>query len=497
MPCVISTATGQPWCTACQKRWAACSGCGHVRAVRGGTIDAPLCAACLSSDSGPWPPCVTCGGIERLRFSGRCTRCALDQRLRQLLDDGTGRIRLELRVLHETLTSADRPHTVLGWLSKNTASTVLADLAKGERQLSHQALDEMPHSKPIEHLRSVLIATGALPARDEHLARLEHWITTTLDERADRDDRELLYRYAVWHLLRRLRQRTNGTDTTHSQLVVIRQRVRAAIVLLDWLHARDLTLATCRQADIDAWLTRPDAPHLAEAGQFIRWASAHRAACGIEYPAVKWQGPSRPLDHDERWKHAKRLLHDDSLKPEDRVAGLLLLLYAQWPSAISRLTVNDIDATADQVRLRLGPIPITLPEPLASLTGTLMVTRRGHAVLGEQGTSPWLFPGGQPGRPISPDALGQRLRQLGIRLAETRSTALFQLATELPAAVLARTLGIHIDVAVQWQRASNGDWTNYAANVSRRSTLPQGPSYSDEEASTSQSTEQDHGRPDK
>jgi hypothetical protein len=30
-------------------------------------------------------------------------------------------------------------------------------------------------------------------------------------------------------------------------------------------------------------------------------------------------------------------------------------------------------------------------------------------------------------------------------------------------------LGIHIAVAVSWQRASAGDWTAYAAQVSRRS----------------------------
>ena len=29
-------------------------------------------------------------------------------------------------------------------------------------------------------------------------------------------------------------------------------------------------------------------------------------------------------------------------------------------------------------------------------------------------------------------------------------------------------LGIHISVAVAWQRASAGDWTNYAADYSRR-----------------------------
>jgi hypothetical protein len=29
-------------------------------------------------------------------------------------------------------------------------------------------------------------------------------------------------------------------------------------------------------------------------------------------------------------------------------------------------------------------------------------------------------------------------------------------------------LGIHIKVAVSWQQAASGDWTSYAADVSRR-----------------------------
>ncbi|MEU8998851.1 hypothetical protein ACGFSD_31400 [Streptomyces caniferus] len=64
--------------------------------------------------------------------------------------------------------------------------------------------------------------------------------------------------------------------------------------------------------------------------------------------------------------------------------------------------------------------------------------------------------------------MGERIRILGIKLAETRSTALFQLATKLPAAGLARTLGIDITVAVKWQRAAAGDWAAYAAEVGRR-----------------------------
>ena len=46
------------------------------------------------------------------------------------------------------------------------------------------------------------------------------------------------------------------------------------------------------------------------------------------------------------------------------------------------------------------------------------------------------------------------------------------LATELPAAVLARLLGTHIKVAVEWQHTSAGDWTTYAANYSRRKPTP-------------------------
>jgi hypothetical protein len=65
----------------------------------------------------------------------------------------------------------------------------------------------------------VLVATGALPPRDEQMARLERWITITIADRDDRGERELLHRYAVWHLLRRLRRRTGAGETTYSQLV--------------------------------------------------------------------------------------------------------------------------------------------------------------------------------------------------------------------------------------------------------------------------------------
>lgn len=91
---------------------------------------------------------------------------------------------------------------------------------------------------------------------------------------------------------------------------------------------------------------------------------------------------------EARWERARLLLHDDTLDAEVRVAGLLVLLYAQQPATISRLTLHHLQITANNILLRLGREPVVLPEPLAGLVRDLASTRRGHAVIGAPGTSP-------------------------------------------------------------------------------------------------------------
>ena len=109
--------------------------------------------------------------------------------------------------------------------------------------------------------------------------------------------------------------------------------------------------------------------------------------------------PGRHHRHQTRWEQARWLLHDNTVKPEDRVAGLLVLLYAQWPSAISRLTLDHIQADGHSTRLHLGREPIVLPEPLDALMLQLAATPQGHAALGDRGTSPGCSPAGDQGSP--------------------------------------------------------------------------------------------------
>ena len=464
--CRTSTVTGHPWCAACAHSWAACSRCGQVARLQAGTRAEPLCAACTDQDLTIWKFCSSCGAPGRVA-TRRCSRCRLRDRLDTLFAGTDGDVRPELHQLHRAVGELDRPATALRWASSSTVVAVLGEIAREERPLTHAALDELPASKTLAHLRAVLVATGALPVRDEHLAQIEAWIAEIVAARPDLAERQLLGRYAIWHVLRRLRQRTRTTAATAGQAKAARANIQGAVAFLDWLAARQLTLATCSQLHLDEWMATTSIARHGRTGPFVRWARRERLT-RLDFPATAWTGPSGVLDTEGRWEQARRLIHDAAVPTDQRVAGLLVLLYAQRAATISRLSIDNIEESHGEMGIRLGREPVILPEPVADLVRELVDVRVGHATIGSDVESPWLFPGGRPGQPISSFQLTERLKQIGIYAGKARTTALFQLANEVPAAILARVLGIHISVAVKWQRVAAGDWGAYAADVSRR-----------------------------
>jgi hypothetical protein len=84
-----------------------------------------------------------------------------------------------------------------------------------------------------------------------------------------------------------------------------------------------------------------------------------------------------------------------------------------------------------------------------------------------------LFPGMVPGRPISPHAMAQKLSRHGITVRAACNGGLAALAADLPAAILADLLGMHVNTAVRWAIYARRDWTDYladrAAEQSRKS----------------------------
>jgi hypothetical protein len=59
-----------------------------------------------------------------------------------------------------------------------------------------------------------------------------------------------------------------------------------------------------------------------------------------------------------------------------RVAGLLVLLYAQRVAKITRLTTRHITITSENVEILLGDRPITVPPELGALIARLIAAHR-------------------------------------------------------------------------------------------------------------------------
>jgi hypothetical protein len=462
----ISRATGAPVCNRCRNRWINCSRCGAGAPLKGGTLSEPLCARCLNPDPAFWKRCGACGETWQMS-TAECTRCRLDRRLLMLLTPPRGTIPPELDKLREGLARVGRPDHMMDWLNNPGVCPVLRSVA-AQGATTHEALDALPPGGTRDHVRTMMVATGALPARDERITDLEHWIGQAASGLADPVHRQVLHGYGIWHHLRRLRGRLDGQPASRMQVKNVHDHVTAAAAFLAWLEARGLALAYCTQASLDQWLASAAGKPAVRSPAFVRWAVRHRHASGLMAPASRWAGPTGLLDQDRRWADARRLLHQEDHEPADRAAGLLVLLYAQKLNDITALTTRHVTREDDRTLLRLGSRPVTLPAPLDTLITRLADHRTapGHGLL--SGHSDWLLPGRWPGTALTPDALGRRLRAIGISPRQARSTALLTLAAEVPAAILAKMLGIHVKGAVQWQKISAGDWTAYAADAGAR-----------------------------
>ncbi len=503
-PVNARTPDGNALCVSCyQPPTTACDGCGAVTAIASRSGGRRLCARCHAH---PVRPCGRCGRTRRVAVTARdgqpdlcptchqaptlvcgrcgqtgpcrtttpdrspiCWHCQLHRQLEQTLG---GDAPAPLRPLLRALLTVEQPRTVLGWLARSPAVPVLAAMSTGRAPLHHQTLDAAGadgggRAFAIEHLRQLLVASGALPDRDEHLYRLQRRLAIVIDA-AHPNDQAVLRAYATWQLLRRLRARAEqGAPTMHAADRA-REVLAEAARFLHALREHDLDLTSCTQAELDGWLTtRPRSLRLLPV--FLAWAQQqhHLPAALTATATPAWQlGAVQPAD--QRWQHARRLLHDDALPTPDRVAGLLVLLYGQTLSRISRLRRADFDTATDPhgmvVHLRLGTDAIEIDEPLANLLQGLPVLVSTGTARGLASDDPWLFPGRRPGRAAHPTTLGYRLRRLGIDPRAARNGALLHLAEHLPARVLADLLGLHINTAERWSTTSGTRWMGYAGN---------------------------------
>ena len=232
----------------------ACPSCSQVRALPGlrpedGT---PICTSCAGFK--PSYACSRCGQDSKLHARRLCTRCTFTDRLTDLLDDGSGRVRPELALLFERLTTMDNPLTGLTWLYKESTPVLLRGLADGTIPLDHEALHRLPNRQAVSHLRELLMACEVLPQIDKQICLFESWLAEHLATIRAPKRAQTIRRFATWAVLPRLRRAAelkplNASSRSHAGNQIIR-----ATEFMAWLSHRRLTLARCNQTHLDAWL---------------------------------------------------------------------------------------------------------------------------------------------------------------------------------------------------------------------------------------------------
>ena len=341
---------------------------------------------------------------------------------------------------------------------------LLARFANGSLDLTHGALDDLDATPSLTHLRSLLIAAGILPDRDPHVASLEAAIDRALTRVEHDDDRRFLTSFARWEVLYKLRRRhARASAITPSTAKNAATTVNEAARFLHALRDQDIELADATQAHVDHWLAC-GAHARRNVNAFLRWADRQHITVELSVPHLRREIAPRSLDQDQRWHIARRLLSDASIASGDRVAGILVVLYAQPLTRIATLQADHVKDDGNDLHLTLGTTSVLMPQPMADLVRALP-HRRQHGTSGQSANAhQWLFPGRNAGHHLHVETIRIRLAALGIRARDTRTAALLQLAAELPPTVIADLLGIHPNTAVKWTKAAGGDWSRYAAS---------------------------------
>ncbi|KXF54492.1 hypothetical protein AXA44_41545 [Rhodococcus sp. SC4] len=421
-----------------------------------------MCGPC-SGDDRNWH-CVRCGRVDLLVAGTHCLACDTALRSHDLLADPDGQISSQLTGLNTLFTEPDTAESAHRQLAGNsTWVRLLRELIATGAPITHAALDEYGTGASVEHLRRLLVHTGALAPRDD-VGSLRPWLEA-LVAGLPTDLSTALRAYASWSVLRRARRRAARGLLTASAPKYARARLQVAANFLTWLTEHHRILAEATQTDVERWVGE-GASTRHRLRDFLRWAHSRGLCADLQVP---WLGrdslPEHLLGDDDRWSGLHRCLTDDGLDLRVRVAGGLVLLYGQIPTRIVELTTSDLGVDRRGERtLRLRDRPVLLPPALAALTTELTSRPNRRRRGAPSSTTPdWLFPSRRPGAHLDSGRLALLLRTAGIPVRPARGAALAALAADLPAPVLADLLGISVTAATRWSALAARDNAEYLA----------------------------------
>jgi hypothetical protein len=457
---------------ACEN-YGTCPGCGVHRLLPGLRPDGRVCCTDCAGGIGDFT-CTRCGREGWIHCRGLCGRCVLASRLRDHLDNGAGEIRPELVPFYDRVVAMSRPRVGILWLSKPHVPPILHALARSQVPLSHQGLSTLSPLKSVVHVRDLLIASGVLPPIDRHLVLLEQWLPGWLGQVSDPTHRQIMQQYATWCVLPRLRAAASQGPLGHYRDQTARHRLRVAAAFLDYLSSRGADLEGCRQADLDGWFATASNSGKQALRPLLAWAKRTRRMPQLTLPPSRKEPPTT-ISLRHRIELLRRIHAGDGMDLTERVIAMLILLYAQPLSRITRLTLHDITIDMHgRMLIRLGDPRAPVPAPFDAII-TNYLAARPNLTTATNPDSTWLFPGRRAGQPLHPTSMRLRLSALQIPNLPGRSRALREMLLQAPPAVVAGMLGYTSGKAEAIAADIGATWKHYAAGDHTRTRQPQIP----------------------
>ena len=455
-----------PVCSGCVAKavetFGICDECGVERMLPGRGPDGQRWCTDCGGGLGDFT-CMRCRREGWREQRGVCGWCILGDRVAELLDDGTSRIRPELEPLAELICSMDRPRSGLRWLSRPAPCRILRALAVGQVPLTHEGVHSLPAMKSSIYVRDLMVACGILPPVDRFLFLFEQWWPEWLASIADAEHRRLLHHFITWRVLRQFRQKTGPLGYAAPQLA--RRRLRVAAAFLEDLDARSMTLVDLSQSELDSLYADMGESDRACLRPFLQWLITTRHMPGLQLAPLK-QTAITLITQQQRVELIRRVYYGTDMELTDRVLALLMLLYAQPLARVQRLTIDDVTVERDgTMRIALGNPPTPVPAPFDEIIRRHII-ERSNQMTATNAEARWMFPGRRAGEPLHPTSIRLRLRNLGIPRLTNRNRAIRELLRQAPPLIVAGMLGYSRTGADRIATEYGTAWTTYPHTVS-------------------------------
>ena len=402
--------------------------------------------------------CPECGKQKRGK-SKKCSDCSDRDLRKSVVDQRLGRLPPDLAAHKDIFAmwshwiTTDPTYRPCSWLDRSgDALKILAESGP----VTDKTLAMLPAgSRIVNTLRWRFTEAGILKEPSLNVDTLMRWVDQKVQV-LDSADALLIKEYVRLQLVPIAQRRVKYGERVDLKWRNSQIRIRFIAQVAGQLRNLESSLAKLSQEDFKA-IDPPDYAMRIHLRAFTRWLNKRRVGTrSIVFPKIT--KPQRKTDisvYELRDWVAQASDMATNIKPYERCAILLTVLYAQETTRIAKLQWSQL--SDDYKRVRFGDVWIDMPQTLATVFGTLGAERRVGArfVFASRERSD---------KPLDLVTWNRRLKLLGFSTRKCRGAAIVYALRGVEYPLLARIFGISLTAGAAWALlVDSPSWDQYVA----------------------------------